>query len=313
MKIGSIAEIGYIRDVKWIGESLNECYRDYVLKALIRGKTRWQLDSGETQMPASTGYGLNEDSLTATVFGRLAYLPASIWWQVFKKAAHSFSVLPDDVGELEDIQFWPWWKVRPEAVTHFGQSHVQPDVYLRFSQLSVLVEAKRYDGAEMQYGKQLAAEYVAWSGSDENDRDAPCIVLAIGGHKTVDGRLYHEMQKNLSRLDSDLRPPILASVEWTGILTELLRLQESRTHPDYCSDRIVDDLVAALEFYHVYPRFWLIDLPEKTQSCRPIRDFSIGMLRELCGHSAEGLWLKDLSSPTPIRTSIIELFLKRRT
>jgi hypothetical protein len=283
-----------------------------MLQALIHNKARWNLDSGETQITVRPGYGLNEDSMTASIFGRLAYLPARIWWQVFKRAALSSSVLPDDIGELEDIQFWPRWDVRPEAVALFKQNHVIPDVYLRFSDLTILVEAKRYDSAEMQYGKQLAAEYVAWSASDENDRDAPCVVLAIGGHKTVDAHLYGEMQKNLNRLELDLRPPILASVEWTGLLTELTRLQEARTFPDYGSGRIIDDIIAALELHGVHPRFWLIDLAEKTQSYRPIDSLSIEFLRELCGHFEESLWLKDLSSPTPIRTSSIELFSKRR-
>lgn len=289
-----------------------------MLKALIHGKTRWHLDSGQSQIPGASGYGLNEDCLTAAVFARFAYLPARIWWPLLKKAAVTSNGLPDEVGELEDIKFWPRWDVREEAADHFGQRHVQPDVYLRFSQLTVLVEAKRYDAAEMQRSRQLAAEYVAWTASDENDRDgAPCIVLAIGGLKRLDARqiqrLCGEMQQDVSSLNSDLRPPFLAAIEWSGMLTELIRLQESRTSTDHCSRSIIADLISALELHSIHPRFWLIDLPEDTKSCRPINDLSIGLLRRLCGHPRDSLWMKDLSSPTRIRTSSIELFSKWRT
>ena len=199
--------------------------------------------------------------MTAVVFGRLAYLPVPIWWRLLKKAAVPSSTLPEEAGDLEDIQFWPSWYLSEEAAEHFDQRSVEPDVYLRFSELTVLVEAKRYDSAEMQCSKQLAAEYAAWAASDENDCDAPCIVLAIGGLKRFDAqkRLYEETQQHLGRLNSVLRSPSLAAIEWSGILTELIRLQESCTLMERCSRNIVADLIAALDLHSIHRRFWLID------------------------------------------------------
>ena len=204
---------------------------------------------------------------------------------------------------------------RPPSISRRALFPFQPDVYLLFSELTVLVEAKRYDSAEMQCSKQLAAEYAAWAASDENDCDAPCIVLAIGGLKRL------RRSKTLIRGNpATPRPPQFCPslskfsryrmVGYTNGVDSFARILHTHgallaqhCRGPYCGTGLTQYSSALL----VDP-FWR----RETKSCRPISDASLGLFRELGVKSRAGLWLNDLSSPARIRTSSIELFSKWR-
>ena len=101
-----------------------------------------------------------EDSLTSSVFERLALLSdENLWWvlrNACDKQALAAKPLPDNVGKLEKIEFWPSWKPAPQLERN--NLRVEPDVFLRFKDLDIIVEAKRYDFTQSQKIEQWQNE-----------------------------------------------------------------------------------------------------------------------------------------------------------
>ena len=85
-----------------------------------------------------------EDSLTSSVFERLALLSdENLWWvlrNACDKQALAAKPLPDNVGKLEKIEFWPSWKPAPQLERN--NLRVEPDVFLRFKDLDIMLGSK---------------------------------------------------------------------------------------------------------------------------------------------------------------------------
>jgi len=113
-------------------------------------------------------YRQTEDFLTAAVFGRLTYLPSHTLWSILRHAAitvASFHPLPQDVGWLVTREFWPRWELdTPTQKT----TRKEPDVFLEFERLHLLVEAERGDFLT-QDAEQWAAELAAFLQQEESD------------------------------------------------------------------------------------------------------------------------------------------------
>lgn len=78
-----------------------------------------------------------EDSLTATVFGRLCYLPDRLLW-AWLRGARPFAgdaVLQLGVGQ-PSVRFWPTW---PD--TFRGARTVEPDVVIETGSSLCVIEA----------------------------------------------------------------------------------------------------------------------------------------------------------------------------
>ena len=128
-----------------------------------------------------------EDSLTSSVFERLVLLSDDNLWWVLRNACdkQTAATLPDNVGKLEKFEFWPSWDPAPQLERN--NLRVEPDVFLRFEELDIIVEAKRHDFTksqqESQREEQWENELGAWFKEFQSDR--PVVLLAIGGNTTV--------------------------------------------------------------------------------------------------------------------------------
>ncbi|PTN10021.1 hypothetical protein C8N47_1021 [Mangrovibacterium marinum] len=69
-----------------------------------------------------------EDSLTASVFDLLKYLPTEIFWKILKKSLYH-DKLPGISGELIGIRFWEKWSSDGTS----NLRYVEPDVFVEFS------------------------------------------------------------------------------------------------------------------------------------------------------------------------------------
>ena len=127
-----------------------------------------------------------EDSLTSSVFERLLLLSDENLWWVLRNACdkQAATTLPDNVGKLEKFEFWPSWE--PDLKLERNSLRVEPDVFLRFEGLDILVEAKRYDFVQSQREEQWQNELAAWFQEFKSDR--PVLLLAIGGNTSVGSR-----------------------------------------------------------------------------------------------------------------------------
>ena len=145
-----------------------------MLHALIRGK----LDSGLCK----------EDTLTATVFERIFYLPhAAIAKILFGRRLWPDSASPPDL-RVRNVWFWPRWDPSQENVGETEQEGEPPasskertaipDLVIEFDDRILVVEAKRWDLFAQQNEWQLAGY---WQRARALHPNRPAWLLAVGG------------------------------------------------------------------------------------------------------------------------------------
>ena len=118
----------------------------------------------------------NEDPKTSAIFENLLLLPENICWAILREACSEGSELPVVSGRLLEYEFWPHWN--PEGTRN--QSFVEPDLFLRFQQFDVVIEAKYGDSAgqdKEQWEREVTSYY------NEYEDDAKTLVfIAVGGN-----------------------------------------------------------------------------------------------------------------------------------
>lgn len=146
-----------------------------MFKAVKFSKIRAREGLGELRL--ASVIKRNEDFLTAAVFTRLLYLPPDVF----------AALLPGFFGRLGKVQesvFWPAWSVKSGS----GEvTRVEPDVYVEFENLGLIVEAKLNDEPGRQAPVQWAREWAA----RHQDRytiggKQALLLLGIGGLGTTD-------------------------------------------------------------------------------------------------------------------------------
>lgn len=129
----------------------------------------------------------NENSLTASVFSHLLHLPTELWWQLLRGACRS-GRLPANVGELRSVDFRPKWD--PTDVVTGNNTYVEPDLFLRFDSLDLIVEAKRWDNRQQnpqQWKAQLRAYWNQYASKQKNAVTPGQVqIIALGGLWTTE-------------------------------------------------------------------------------------------------------------------------------
>lgn len=125
----------------------------------------------------------NEDPKTSMVFENLMLLPDSVFWDILKNAASNQGVLPKDAGLLTEFSFWPKWEPHDPYETG-NESCVEPDVFFRFRNIDVIVEAK-YSDCYGQYRDEWEREFRAYLNQYRHD-NKKVVLLAVGGNGTFD-------------------------------------------------------------------------------------------------------------------------------
>lgn len=119
----------------------------------------------------------NEDPKTSTIFEHLLLLPDNIFWSILRNSTRTFKQeLPEDIGYLESFEFWPKWN--PSKTSN--STYVEPDIFIRFNKLDIIVEAKYQDGGG-QYKEEWIREIQAYQNEFSNNKRL-YILLAIGGN-----------------------------------------------------------------------------------------------------------------------------------
>ncbi|MFA6290075.1 MAG: hypothetical protein WC661_22035 [Opitutaceae bacterium] len=114
------------------------------LRAAFAGQRVDNQEGGENTSAIGTLMGKHinhcEDSLTAAVFTHLLHLPVELFWRILRDACYTCR-LPENSGEVLDAAFWPAW----DAAGTNNSARVIPDLFLRFTEFDLIIEAKRWD------------------------------------------------------------------------------------------------------------------------------------------------------------------------
>jgi hypothetical protein len=155
-----------------------------------------------------------EDSLTASVFGTLQYLPVDFFYSILKGSL-LHDKLPKNVGELTDVLFWESWNASGTA----NVLRVEPDVLLRFELCDILLEAKRHEEnqqSKLQMENQLKAYQTAYG------EDAKTLYfIQVGGLNSLTDEIDNRVTG---------KPVLVCKTNWSRLLAEVVETQKN-LHP----------------------------------------------------------------------------------
>lgn len=120
----------------------------------------------------------NEDPKTSAVFENLMLLPDNVFWHLLRQSCFSNTDIPITSGRLVSYDFWPHW----DRTGTDNTNYVEPDLFIRFEEFDVIVEAK-YGDTGGQYEHQWQQEITAYHNEYGNDK--PFIFIAVGGNMSV--------------------------------------------------------------------------------------------------------------------------------
>ena len=171
-----------------------------MIQAVIRNKIKSEIrDYFKTK----------EDTLTSSVFGNMLFLPTKYFLEILSKASYdrfSYSYF----GDLQNYDFWPHWNSKNTS----NEKYVEPDLFLRFENVDMIIEAKRYDDFQQnkeQWKKEVTSYY-----NEYKDDKKELIFLAVGGIN------INNSEKILVN-DKEIK---VIKVRWKKILYELIKIQK---------------------------------------------------------------------------------------
>lgn len=212
-----------------------------MLHAKLHGKLRYDAEGNAK---------LLEDSLTSTVFERLAYLPddrlIAILFDLSLWPLHPPPIFP---ASIESVTFWPLWAWPQTTTPAVTRRSTEPDLVIEFNDRILMIEAKRHDETPTQYGDQLADEW--WTARHKFIDGRPISVLAVSGLRHPKRELEGLKRDALNRLASlshgefDHRPETfdLGYASWRDLYL-LTRKALSHDRPE--QNRLLEDIGSGL-------------------------------------------------------------------
>lgn len=181
----------------------------------------------------------HEDTITSTIIGTLLHLPDQLLWKILREACHTGSVLPKNPGELRAYEFWPKW----DAYGTLNTNYVEPDVFLRFSEVDLIIEAKRSDDGG-QYHEEWERELVGYE-NEYGSSKVPVILISIGGNGS-------NTTSETLRINRHGRTVVKCS--WVGLYEALAAEQEKLSGSNR---RVVESLMISCDQLGIRSYQWL--------------------------------------------------------
>lgn len=197
----------------------------------------------------------HEDTITSTIIGTLLHLPDQLLWKILREACHAGSMLPKNPGELRAYEFWPKW----DAYGTKNTNYVEPDVFLRFSEVDLIIEAKRSDDGG-QYREEWERELVGYENQFVSSKN-PVVLISIGGNGS-------NTTSETLRINGHGRTVVKCS--WVGLYEALAAEQEKLSGSNR---RVVESLMLSCDQLGIRSYQWL--------DARPwVADFEIEIPRD---------------------------------
>jgi len=192
-----------------------------------------------------------EDSLTAVVFDTLKYLPTEMFWSILKRSLY-FDKLPIASGNLLSISFWDKWESKDTTNSNF----VEPDIFLRFNEFDVIIEAKRFD-EKQQSVTQMKNEIQAYYNEFQDDEKVLYFIQLGGLHHRNDEPNFPFKNKTI----------VICKTNWTRLLEEIVnennKLKEKTSSIEFAYSRILEDSINGFALHQYYKKRWLKNLSLK--------------------------------------------------
>ena len=189
-----------------------------------------------------------EDSLTAVIFDTLKYLPTELFWNILKASLYQ-DKLPHASGDLISISFWDKWN----SLNTNNRNFVEPDVFLRFHDFDIIVEAKRRDKKQQNRG-QVEKEIIAYSNEFTKDNKTLFFIKLGGLHSTTNEENFVYNNKEI----------IICKTDWTRMLHQIVSLNNILKETDLSAvkayNRILEDCIKGFALHQFYEKSWLKDL-----------------------------------------------------
>lgn len=194
-----------------------------------------------------------EDTLTASVVGRLQYLPEDTFWSIIRGACGRLTVgLPESIGEVLDFRFWE----RLNATGTKNERDVEPDVWVVTNLFDIIIEAKRSDCSadNSQYEDQWRNQVIALQNTYGKEEPKPLIYIAIGGNDSLRDTTVQIKEKEF----------IIHTASWYNLLNTVLNELndiEGEGLPNH-TKRVLQDIVLALQIHRIIKTIWFDTLPK---------------------------------------------------
>lgn len=192
-----------------------------------------------------TKIGRNEDSLTSSVFQLLSYLPDELFRSIICSALRHV-IKEEELGQLTELEFWPKWDT---AGIGSHNNFIEPDVFLRFEDADLIIEAKRYD-EKGQYKQQWLNEFQAYL-NEYPEREKNIILWALGG--------INDLKNDAVKFDGQTCKVFKST--WTMLLNAIqVKYQKHRSSPQTVQlNRVFSDLIYAFQFHGFFVGEWFED------------------------------------------------------
>jgi hypothetical protein len=194
-----------------------------------------------------------EDSLTAVVFTHLLHLPSEVFWRILRNACYT-THLPENPGEPLQVDAWPKW-----GPTGTGNhSYVEPDVFMRFSDFHLIIEAKRWDDGQ-QNPEQWRRELIAYA---NEYGEKPVRMIALGGIWTTDDE---EVIASAEAERPELRCPV-HMCRWERLLGECQRMRKEilglkfRSSQTQAHQRVLADVIDLFGWHGFQTGIWYAEV-----------------------------------------------------
>ncbi len=246
-----------------------------MLQAILNGKIGKLFSDLEAQTHWRELYRSNEDFLTASVFARLSYLPSSVFWQILYGAVISEKKLPNHVGELKNIQFWPRWNLTK-------RKQKEPDIFIEFEKVNLIIEAKL--PFNPQYAEQWAEEFWAYQCDAAEEYEGKDVyLLAIDGLSDNFEQLETEANQILTKKYNFSDGICAVACSWQSLLSAIINQFQSVDDSKTVSQFLIHDLKESLALHGIHDTHWLKDIGQENTLSKvgKLQDSSIRVFNTL--------------------------------
>jgi len=197
-----------------------------------------------------------EDSLTASVFDCLKYLPTPMFWEIMQSSLYQ-KKLPTISGQLLDIIFWDKWNASGTT----NSKYVEPDVLLRFTEFDVIIEAKRYD-KKQQYAQQMKNQIKAYFNEFAIEQKE-IYYIKLGGLHATNNQGNHKLS-----IKGERKEIVICKTDWTRLLNTIVTFNKNLIKGNLPNSesyiRILNDCISGFALHQYYKKEWLSEMNQQS-------------------------------------------------